>query len=93
MTDNINNLSRLTPEQTANLARFQKTLPKSATAIRIFSLPNGGKAFQADVPARNIPGSFATYEKQIDTTGTTLNYTKTTYAPDGSIVHVKQKYP
>lgn len=87
------NSSGLTPEQSANLARFQKGLPKNASSIRIFDLPGGGKAFQADVPARTIPGSFATYEKQVDAAGVTLNYTKTTYAPDRSIVHVKQKFP
>jgi hypothetical protein len=83
----------LTPEQTANLARFQRELLKNASPIRIFDLPSGGKAFQSDVPARTIPGSFATYEKQIDAAGVTLNYTKTTYAPDRSIVHVKPKFP
>ncbi|MEA5534805.1 hypothetical protein [Crocosphaera sp. XPORK-15E] len=83
----------LNAEQIANLSRFQKRLPKNATAVRIYNLPNGGKAFQADVPARNIPNSYATYEKQIDSEGITLFYTKTTYAPDGSIVHIKQKYP
>ena len=83
----------LNSEQLANLKRFQERLPKNAGSVRIYDLPNGGKAFLADVPARSIPGSFATYEKQIDSTGQTLFYTKTTYAPDGSIVHVKQKYP
>ena len=83
----------LNAEQSANLVRFQQRLPKNAGSVRISDLPNGGKAFQADVPARNIPGSFATYEKQVDAVGITILYTKTTYAADGSIVHVKQKYP
>ena len=83
----------LNSKQLANFNRFQKRLPRQATSIRIYNLPNGGKAFQADVPARNIIGSYATYEKQIDVEGITLFYTKTTYAPDGTIIHVKQKYP
>ncbi len=83
----------LTPEQLANLNRFQKRLPQNASPVRIYNLPNSGKAFQADVPARNILGSYATYEKQIDSAGITLLYTKTTYTPDGKIVHIKQKYP
>ncbi|MDX2244102.1 MAG: hypothetical protein NW224_25785 [Leptolyngbyaceae cyanobacterium bins.302] len=83
----------LNEEQSANLARFQRSLPKNASSVRVYSLPNDSRAFQADVPARNVPGSFATYEKQIDQAGVTLFYTKTTYAPDGSIVHVKQKFP
>ena len=83
----------LNSKQVANFNRFQKRLPRQATSIRIYNLPNEGKAFQADVPARNIIGSYATYEKQIDVEGITLVYTKTTYAPDGTIIHVKQKYP
>lgn len=86
-------VTSLSPAQLDNLNRFQKRLPRHATPIRIYNLPNGGKAFQADVPAKNISGSYATYEKQIDAEGITLFYTKTTYAPNGSIVHIKQKYP
>ena len=77
----------LNPSQLLNLMRFQKRLPQGAGEVRIYNLPNGGKAFQADVYARHIPGSFATYEKQIDALGNTTLFTKTTYAPDGSIVH------
>ncbi|MEA5471705.1 hypothetical protein [Spirulina sp. 06S082] len=80
-------------KQKANLKRFNKNLPASAGETRIYDLPNDGKAFQADVPATNIPGSFATYEKQIDIEGKTTYYTKTTYDPDGTIVHVKEKFP
>jgi len=74
--------SSLNAKQIYNLARFQQRLPKSASPVRIYDLPNGGKAFQADVPARNISGSFATYEKQVDAVGITILYTKTTYAAD-----------
>ena len=49
--------------------------------------------FQADSPASNIPGSFATYEKQIDALGRSVQVVKTTYAPDGSIVHIAPKIP
>ncbi|MGL5035636.1 MAG: hypothetical protein ACRC6M_17760 [Microcystaceae cyanobacterium] len=83
----------LNAEQFANLSRFQQRLPKNASPVRLYELPNSGKAFQADVFARNISGSFATYEKQVDADGITTLFTKTTYAADGSIVHVKQKYP
>lgn len=83
----------LNSKQLANFNRFQKRLPRQATSIRIYNLPSEGKAFQADVPAKNIIGSYAIYEKQIDAEGITLSYTKTTYAPDGTIIHVKQKYP
>lgn len=80
-----------TAEQLANLARFEKKLPANATPTKIFDLPNGGKAFQADSASRNIPGSFAQYEKQVDAAGNTLQYTKTTFGPNGEIIHVKDK--
>ncbi len=81
----------LTAEQANNLRRFDAKLPKDAQTIQILSGPNGQRIFRSDVPARNIPGSFARYEKVVDTSGNTLSYTKTTYAPDGSIVHIKAK--
>lgn len=39
------------------------------------------------------PGSYATYTKVVNSDGKTIGFYKTTYAPDGSIVHVKVKYP
>jgi hypothetical protein len=53
-------------------------------------LPGGGRAFQAEIPGR-VPGSSAVYEKQVDVSGTTIQYTKTTYDPAGNIVHIKDK--
>jgi hypothetical protein len=80
-----------TAEQLANLARFEKKLPANATPTKVFDLPNGGKAFQADSASKNIPSSFAQYEKQVDAAGNTLQYTKTTFGPNGEIIHVKDK--
>ena len=48
-------------------------------------------AFQADSAPRNIPGSFAQYEKQVDAAGNTLQYTKTTFGLNGEIIHIKDK--
>ncbi|MDB4913025.1 MAG: hypothetical protein JWM95_669 [Gemmatimonadetes bacterium] len=76
--------------QAANLARFEKKMPNGASATRTFNLPLGGKAFQSEVPGR-VPGSKAIYEKQVDASGTTMQYTKTTVDPSGNIVHVKDK--
>jgi RHS repeat-associated protein len=81
----------LTAEQLENLARFKKKLPSNATPTKIYDLPNGGKAFQANSPSKNIPGSFAQYEKQVDASGKTMQYTKTTFGPNGEIIHVKDK--
>lgn len=81
----------LSDAQSKNLARFENKLPANATPTKVFDLPSGSKAFQADSPSKNIPGSFAQYEKQVDSAGTTLQYTKTTFGPNGEIVHVKDK--
>lgn len=83
----------LNDKQAVSLKKFEKKLPAGATATKIYQLPNGGKAFLADVPATNIPGSYATYEKQVDVNGQTTYYVKTTYSPDGTIVHIKEKFP
>lgn len=88
---NIPGRDALTATQAENLKRFERSVPSAGGPATIRELPNGGRAFQADVPARDIPGSFATYEKQVDAFGETLSFTKTSYAPDGSIVHVKDK--
>ena len=53
-------------------------------------LPGGGKAFTAEVPGI-VPGSKAVYEKQVGINGNTLQYFKTTFGPDGVIIHVKDK--
>lgn len=82
---------KLTSEQVQNFARFKSKLPANANPRTIKDLPDGGKIFQADVPARNIPGSYARYEKVVDSSGNTISYKKTTYAPDGSVVHIKNK--
>lgn len=83
--------SSLNDRQAKSLERFKKKLPADAGPTKVRDLPNGGKAFQADVPAKNVPNSYARYEKQVDAIGNTIQYTKTTYGPDGSIIHVKDK--
>jgi hypothetical protein len=81
----------ITSEQQKNITRFEKKLPANAKDnVTTMELPNGGIAAQATSPGR-VPGSSAVYEKQIDAAGNTIQYTKTTYGPDGSIVHVKDK--
>ncbi|WP_204723351.1 hypothetical protein [Fastidiosibacter lacustris] len=78
-------------EQAANLKRFQKKIPSnSKDSVELRELPNGGVAAQATSPGK-VPGSKAVYEKQIDVNGQTIQVTKTTYDPQGNIVHVKDK--
>jgi hypothetical protein len=83
----------LTGGAASNYGRFLKSLPASAEEPTITGLPGGGFKFEADVPASNIPGSYATYTKEIGSDGVTTTFYKTTYAPDGSVVSVKVKYP
>ncbi|MBI4847635.1 MAG: hypothetical protein HY808_03540, partial [Nitrospirae bacterium] len=73
-----------------SLMRFEKKLPAKAGTISIHNLPMGGKAFISEVPGR-VLGSKAIYEKQLDVTGKTIGYYKTTIGPDGKIIHVKDK--
>jgi RHS repeat-associated protein len=81
----------LTATQLKNVERFTQKLPANAKdSVGLRSLPNEGVAAQATSPGR-VPGSSAVYEKQIDSTGKTIQYPKTTYDPAGNIVHVKDK--
>jgi hypothetical protein len=48
--------------------------------------------FEATSPATNIPGSKAVYQKWVNAQGKTIKMLKTTYASDGSIVHIKSKF-
>jgi hypothetical protein len=77
--------------QQPNIKRFNSKIPTNAkTNVNLYRLPDGGIAAQATSPGK-VPGSKAVYEKQIDASGKTLQYTKTTYDPKGNIVHVKDK--
>lgn len=80
----------LNASQLKNFTRFEKKLPQAANPSKIYDLPSGSKAFQSEVPGR-VPGSKAVYEKQIDEFGKTLQYTKTTYGPNGRVIHIKDK--
>ncbi|UWG65406.1 hypothetical protein K5M76_03925 [Shewanella xiamenensis] len=77
--------------QAKNISRFESKIPaNSKDSVTTKSLPSGGVAVQATSPG-NVAGSKAVYEKQIDSGGKTMSYTKTTYDPSGNIVHVKDK--
>lgn len=83
--------TELTAAQLKNIERFMGKVPANAKeSLTVKALPNEGVAAQA-VSLGRVPGSLAVYEKQIDATGKTIQYTKTTYDPAGNIVHVKDK--
>jgi hypothetical protein len=79
----------LTAEQAKNLARFNKALPSAATGTSVDSLGDG-VMFTSEVPGK-VPGSKAVYQKAVDASGTTTNYVKTTFDPQGNVVHIKDK--
>jgi hypothetical protein len=60
--------------------------------VTVEERPAGAAAFVAEVPGR-VPGSKAIYRKEVDASGRTTGFTKTTIGPDGSIVHIKDKFP
>lgn len=90
-TPRVISRDKLSEIQKQNLSRFEKKLPRDAKPSKIIEKQSGDKVFQADVPARNIPGSFARYEKTVDSAGKTIKYTKTTYGPDGRVISIKDK--
>ena len=48
--------------------------------------------FTSEVPGK-VPGSKAVYQKAVDANGVTTSFTKTTFDPQGNIVHIKNKLP
>lgn len=76
----------------SNFERFVKKMPANARTNATWkSLDDGTYLFEASSAAKNIPGSKAVYQKWVNADGVTIKMSKTTYAPDGSIVHVKPK--
>jgi hypothetical protein len=83
----------LSDDVLSNYNRFLKSLPSGAGDVKITQLPDGSYRFSSDVPATNVPGSYATYTKVVGSDGVTSTFYITTIAPDGSVVSVKVKYP
>lgn len=80
----------LTEAQAANVARFSRKLPSGNTGVAVDKLGDG-LLLTSVVPGR-VPGSSAVYQKAIDAAGTTTGYWKTTFTPNGSVVHTKVKF-
>ena len=73
----------LSPSQLANLSSYTKKLPSGAEETQLVRGANAAAEFSTNVPGR-VPGSYATYAKTVDSSGTTISYIKTTVAPDSS---------
>ncbi len=80
----------LTAKEAENLKRYERKLPAGAEETEVTRLADGSVQFSTKVPGR-VPGSYAAYTKIVDSSGTTIGYTKTTYGPDGKVIHVKDK--
>jgi hypothetical protein len=80
----------LNAKQAKNLKRFESKVPGDAENTVVSTLPDGATSFTSKVPGR-VPGSYAEYTKVVDGAGDTVAYVKTTYGPDGSIIHLKDK--
>ncbi|WP_448100993.1 RHS repeat-associated core domain-containing protein [Luteibacter jiangsuensis] len=80
---------QLSAGQGSNLRRFESKLPAGNTGTFVDKL---GKdvVFTSTVPGK-VPGSSAVYQKVVNPSGTTTGYLKTTFAPDGDVIHVKDK--
>jgi hypothetical protein len=79
--------SLLNESQLTNLRRFEKKIGSTPYTLH---QAKPGLAFSAEVPGK-VPGSKAIYEKVVDKGGNTMSFTKTTYTPEGKIVHIKDK--
>jgi hypothetical protein len=83
----------LTVGAKSNYNRFVKKMPANAKSNASFkSAGNGNYLFSATSPAKNIPGSGAIYRKEVNASGVTVDMKKITFAPDGKVVHVKDKH-
>ncbi|NPD47901.1 hypothetical protein HNS40_20235 [Lentimicrobium sp. S6] len=86
---NIN--PQINPNVQVNYKRFVKKIPaNSKSSAELIPLENGNFLMQATSPGR-VPGSRALYQKWVDPTGKTFRMLKTTYGPNGKIIHVKPK--
>ncbi len=65
-------------------------MPGSPEKTVVRDLGDGTVSYTTKVPG-NVPGSYAEYTKIVDETGTTIGYVKTTFGPDGRIIHIKDK--
>ncbi|MBS9462157.1 hypothetical protein KIM67_07025 [Flagellimonas sp. 389] len=75
----------------SNYGRFMKSIPANSKSNASYHLLNDGSyLFRANSPGE-VPGSSALYIKKVNAQGTTTNFYKITYAPDGSTIHVKPK--
>lgn len=75
----------------SNFSRFVSKIPaNSKTSASFELLGDGNYLFKATSPGK-VPGSSALYQKWVNPQGETFKMLKTTFAPDGGIIHIKPK--
>ncbi len=85
-------ITELEGEVKNNFNRFTKRVPANSRPNATYEMQSDGNyLFRATSPGK-VPGSKAVYEKWVNPQGKTFKMTKTTYAPDGHIIHVKSKF-
>ena len=84
-------INSLQGEVRNNFKRFISKIPaNSKTNATWRVLDDGNYLFQTISPGK-VPGSTALYEKIVSPHGETLKMIKTTFSPQGDIIHVKSK--
>ncbi|MGW4422947.1 polymorphic toxin-type HINT domain-containing protein [Streptosporangium sp. NPDC004631] len=83
-------IDALNDARAMNYKRFASKLTKYRDNIEITLYGTGNVKFEVRVSGR-APGSYAIYRKIVDVNGKTLSVQKVTIAPDGSVVHIKDK--
>ncbi len=84
-------IDQLNPKIQENLSRFKSRLSvANRKNVTVTKNANGTYTFNSTVPGK-VPGSKAVYSKTVDSKGTTISVTKSTFDPKGNIVHVKDK--
>ena len=63
----------------------------SKSSATFKQLKDGNYLFEATSPGK-VPGSKAVYQKWVNPQGETFKMLKTTFSPDGKVIHVKLKY-
>lgn len=75
----------------SNFNRFVSKIPANSKSSASFqALEDGNYLFSASSPGK-VPGSSALYQKWVNPQGETFKMFKTTFAPNGSIIHIKPK--
>lgn len=86
----LSSVSSLPKKIQSSTKSFFKGGSNHYDSFSVKKLGNGNYQIKMENPGR-VSGSKAIYYKIIDSEGKTIRVYKETYAPDGNLVHVKEK--